>query len=142
MVAIRKQGGAQMTPLHSFRRLLLAAVVGVSSGCAVGVGYPGYGGGGNYPTYEYYEPDGYEYGDWGAGYRVGPRWSGRQGGERHEDARSGGDHHDESRGGGDARGGNRPGADRGNNAASAARPYRPAPPNRAVPSIPAHARKR
>jgi hypothetical protein len=95
-------------------RLMVGAVTLLMLGaCAVtGVGVEGsvgYAGG-------YYEPYGYDYGDWGVGYRVGP---GRCC-----------DHRDDH-------GGDR-GGDRGH--AGRAPAYRPAPAGRSAPSIPGRSR--
>lgn len=97
---------------------LSAMIAGMMSGCAVtGVGVEGsvgYDGG-------YYEPYGYDYGGWGAGYRVGPG--------RCCDHRD--DHHDRSA----VRA--RP-VDRGHVGRAPA--YRPAPAGRSAPSIPGRSR--
>jgi hypothetical protein len=95
-------------------RLMVGAMASLMLGaCAVtGVGVEGdvgYVGG-------YYEPYGYDYGGWGAGYRVGP---GR--------CCDHGDHGDH-------------GAGRGR--AGHAPAYRPAPAGRAAPSIPGRSRAR
>jgi hypothetical protein len=104
--------------------LLWSAALGLAAGCAVtgvGVGYDGEAayGGGYYQPYGYYEPYGYEYGGWGPGYRVGPRWGGGR--------RDGGGHAG-------------PGPQGGNHGPGGGRPYRPAAPNRSMPSIPGHPR--
>ena len=91
-------------------------VTGVGVDTSVGVGYVG----------GYYEPYGYEYGDWGGGYRVGPGRGGDHrydgGGERHQDG--GGDRHQGGGGGGH------------DGAARASHTYRAAPASRPTPSIP------
>jgi hypothetical protein len=118
-----------MNRLHRHGWLVLTASLGFIGGCAVtgvGVGYNGEAdyGGGYYQPYGYYEPYGYEYGGWGTGYRVGPRWGGgRRDGDRHDGER---ENHGPvpSRGAGPARG----------------RPYRAAPPTRSMPSIPGNPR--
>jgi hypothetical protein len=71
----------------------------------------------------YYEPWGYDYGNWGYGYRVGP---GRGGDRRGDYGR-----------GGDQRGGDHGGDQRGAGERGAHPPaYRPAPASRPTPSIP------
>jgi hypothetical protein len=67
----------------------------------------------------YYEPWGYDYGNWGYGYRVGPG----RGGDRRGDYGRGGDQRGGDQRGGDQRGGHPPA-------------YRPAPASRPTPSIP------
>jgi hypothetical protein len=105
--------------VNRLRRAAIAVTVGTAmtlgSGCAVtGDGYA-YGNGYGYdnnPQFgmDYYEPYGGAYGEWGPGYRVGPF---------HE-----GGHHWE----------------RGGGARPSPHAYRPAPPSRAVPSIPSRSR--
>jgi hypothetical protein len=102
------------------RRGLLAGALGAAAAlvlcaCAVtGVGVEGsvgYAGG-------YYEPYGYDYGDWGVGYRVGP--------SRCCEHRDG--HRDEHR--------DHPGRGHAGHAPA----YRPAPAGRPAPSIPGRRR--
>jgi hypothetical protein len=124
-----------MNRLHRHGWVVLTAALGFVSACAVtGGSVEADYGGGYYQPYGYYEPYGYEYGGWGTGYRVGPRWGGgHHDGDHHEGDHHGGDHHD-----GD-RGNHGPGAGRGAGSAPG-RPYRPAPPTRSMPSIPGHPR--
>jgi hypothetical protein len=89
----------------------MGMILGLSACAVTGVGVEGgvgYAGG-------YYEPYGYDYGGWGAGYRVGPSRC-----CEHRD-----DHHDHPVAGG------RPGR---------APAYRPASPSRPTPSIPGRSR--
>lgn len=102
------------------RMALLAAVSACAlAACTVtGVGV-GYDGGDDYVG-GFYEPYGYDYGGWGGGYGVGPRW-GYRGRDGH---------------GGDGRGGEHgPGPSHGQGAGGG-RPYHAAPPARGMPSIP------
>jgi hypothetical protein len=69
----------------------------------------------------YYEPYGYDYGDWGLGYRVGPSRCCERRDEHRDDRRD--DH-----GGDRGRGGHAPA-------------YRPAPAGRPAPSIPGRSRR-
>jgi|SRR5665213_1895984 len=74
MNVVRKRWIFTGVGIAALTLLNACAVEGVGVGTSVGVGYVGgyYDGG-------YYEPYGYDYGGWGAGYRVGP---GRGGGRR------------------------------------------------------------
>jgi hypothetical protein len=92
--------------LGAMASLLLCACAVTGVGVEGSVGYDG----------GYYEPYGYDYGGWGAGYRVGPG--------RCCDHRD--DHHDHP----EARGGR----------AGHAPAYRPAPAGRSAPSIPGRSR--
>jgi hypothetical protein len=108
----RHQGGAQVKTFGFIAALALLAGCAVSGG-GVGVGVDasvGYDAG-------YYEPYGYEYGGWGAGYAVAP-WRGDHG-RRDDHPRD-----------------NHP-ADRGHTPA-----YRPAPAGRSMPSLPSRPRSR
>jgi hypothetical protein len=101
--------------MNALRRLAIGTSASLLLGaCAVtGVGVEGsvgYTGG-------YYEPYGYDYGDWGIGYRVGPS-------RRDEHRDQGAEHRDHS--------------DRGRAGHTPA--YRPAPAGRAAPSIPGRSR--
>jgi hypothetical protein len=123
--------------------LTACEVTGVDG--TVGVGYVG----------GYYEPYGYEYGGWGAGYRVGPGRGGdrREGGDHREDR--GGDHREDrggdrhQDGGGDQHrdGGGDQHRDGGGDrrrpdAPRASQAYRSAPASRPTPSIPNRPRGR
>ena len=92
--------GRLMVGAVTLLMLCACAVTGV--GVEGGVGYAG----------GYYEPYGYDYGGWGAGYRVGPS--------------RGGDHRDDHAG------------NRGHVGRAPA--YRPAPAGRSAPSIPGRSR--
>jgi hypothetical protein len=93
--------------LGAMASLLLCACAVTGVGVEGSVGYDG----------GYYEPYGYDYGGWGAGYRVGP--------SRCCDHRD--DHHDDHRDVGRGRAGHAPA-------------YRPAPAGRSAPSIPGRSR--
>jgi hypothetical protein len=95
--------------LGAMASLMLCACEVTGVGVEGSVGYDG----------GYYEPYGYDYGGWGAGYRVGPG--------RCCDHRD--DHHDDHRDVGRGRGGHAPA-------------YRPAPAGRSAPSIPGRSRSR
>jgi hypothetical protein len=98
------------------RRAATAAAVGLvailASGCVVTDGGYGYAGGGY--GVDYYQPSGAYYGGWAPGYRVAPYRGSEHREEEHRPAAVGG----------------RP----------PAHAYKAAPPSRAMPSIPSHAR--
>ena len=99
------RGRLMASGLGAMASLLLCACEVTGVGVEGSVGYDG----------GYYEPYGYDYGGWGAGYRVGPG--------RCCDRRD--DHHDVGRG-----------------HAGRAPAYRPAPAGRSAPSIPSRSRSR
>jgi hypothetical protein len=95
--------GRMASGLGAMALMMLGACAVTGVGVEGSVGYDG----------GYYEPYGYDYGGWGAGYRVGP---GRCC-----------DHRDDHPGGGRA---------------GRAPAYRPAPAGRSAPSIPSRSRSR
>jgi hypothetical protein len=99
------RGRLMASGLGAMASLLLCACEVTGVGVEGSVGYDG----------GYYEPYGYDYGGWGAGYRVGPG--------RCCDHRD--DHHDVGRG-----------------HAGRAPAYHPAPAGRSAPSIPSRSRSR
>jgi squid-like protein/heterogeneous nuclear ribonucleoprotein A1/A3 len=123
---------AVSVPATSVRAVAACAVALWLAGCAVtGVGV-GYDGGDDYVG-GFYEPYGYDYGGWGGGYGVGPRW-----GDRGRGDGRGGNHGTDGRGG-DHRPGPGPGHGQG---AGGGRPFHGAPPSRGMPSIPHSPRSR
>jgi hypothetical protein len=101
------RGRLMASGLGAMAALLLCACAVTGVGVEGSVGYDG----------GYYEPYGYDYGGWGAAYRVGP--------SRCCDHRD--DHHDDHRD-----------VDRGRVGHAPA--YRPAPAGRSAPSIPSRSR--
>ena len=125
------------------RRIILSAVAGVGlallvvtlGGCVGGmVGYSGYDDGDDGPAFDYgtdfYEPGGFDYGGWGAGYFGGPPAYGYRGGRDYGHRGDHGDNHGNDGGFGH---GDRHGNGGGGHGS---RPYRAAPQSHGIPSIP------